>query len=63
MARELYTQPMMSRRTIRIVALVLALVTGVSGALGYNFVDDKNIREHSREQPQSEQAFDCLLDL
>lgn len=62
MARELYTEPMMSRRTIRIVALVLALVAGVSGALGYNFVDDKNIREQSREQSQNGQPFDCILD-
>lgn len=33
----------MSRRTIRIVALVVALFAGVSGVLGYNFVNDKNI--------------------
>ena len=36
----------MSRRTIRIVAIALALVAGVSGVLGYNFVNNKNtIRE------------------
>lgn len=52
---------MMSRRTIRIVALVLVLIAGVGGALGYNFVDDKNIREHSREQPRG-QPFDCIVD-
>ena len=49
----------MSRRTIRIVALVLVLVTGISGALGHNFVDDKNITERSREQ--TEESFDCIL--
>ena len=44
MAHELYTSLMMSRRTVRIVALVLALVAGFVGILGYNFVYDKNIR-------------------
>jgi hypothetical protein len=29
---------------IRIVALILAIVAGVVCILGYNFVDDKNIR-------------------
>jgi hypothetical protein len=53
---------MMNRRTIRIVALALALIAGVSGAFGYNFVDDKNIREQSREQPQTGKPFDCILD-
>lgn len=57
----LYTEAM-SRRTIRIVALVLAFVAGVSGALGYNVVDDNNIRDHSREHALGE-PFDCLLDL
>lgn len=50
---------MMSRRTLRIIALVLALVAGISGALGYNFVDDKNIRERSREQIET--PFGCEL--
>lgn len=53
--------PMMSHRTLRIVALVLALVTGISGAFGYNFVDNNNIREQSREQVGT--PFDCILDL
>lgn len=44
MAHELYTSRMMSRRTTRIVALVLALMTGLVCALGYNFVYDTNIR-------------------
>ena len=59
MARELYTESMMSRRTIRIVALVLILVAGISGALGHNFVDGKNITERSRER--TEESFDCIL--
>jgi hypothetical protein len=59
---KLYTQAMMSRRTIRIVALVLAFVAGVSGALGYNVVDDNNIRYQSREHALGE-PFDCRLDL
>ncbi len=59
---KLYTEAMMSRRTIRIVALVLAFVAGVSGALGYNVVDDNNIRQQSREHARG-QPFDCLLDL
>jgi hypothetical protein len=50
---------MMSRRTLRIVALVLALVAGITGALGYNVVDDQNIRERSREQMDA--TFDCEL--
>lgn len=53
----------MSRRTIRIVALALALIAGISGAFGYNFVDDRNIREQSREQPQNGQPFDCILEV
>lgn len=61
MAHELYTEPVMSRRTIRIVALALALIAGISGAFGYNFVDVKNIREQSREQANG-QPFDCILD-
>lgn len=47
MAGESHTALMMGRRSIRIVALVLALVAVVSGAFGYNFVDDNNIREYS----------------
>jgi hypothetical protein len=35
---------MMSRRTIRIVALLLALIAGIVCVLGYNFVHDRNIR-------------------
>ena len=35
---------MMRPRTLRIVALVLALIAGLVCALGYNFVFDKNIR-------------------
>jgi Tfp pilus assembly protein PilO len=35
---------MMRPRTIRIVAVVLALIVGLVCVLGYNFVFDKNIR-------------------
>jgi hypothetical protein len=35
---------MMRPRTLRIVALMLALIAGTVCALGYNFVFDKNIR-------------------
>ena len=35
---------MLPRRMLRIVALILALVAGAVCILGYNFVDDKNIR-------------------
>ena len=35
---------MMSPRTVRIVAVVLALAAGLVGVLGYNFVHDKKIR-------------------
>jgi hypothetical protein len=35
---------MLPRRTIRIVALFLALIAGAVCILGYNFVEDKNIR-------------------
>jgi hypothetical protein len=35
---------MMRPRTLRIVALLLALIAAAVCALGYNFVFDKNIR-------------------
>jgi hypothetical protein len=34
---------MIRARTIRIVALLLALIAGIAFVLGYNFVSDKNI--------------------
>jgi hypothetical protein len=34
----------MSRRTVKIVALLLALISLLVCVLGYNFVYDKNIR-------------------
>lgn len=42
---------MMNRRTIRVVALLLALSAGVVCVLGYNFVDNTNIRQprHQRD--------------
>jgi hypothetical protein len=35
---------MMSRRKIRIVAIILALVAALVFVLGYDFVSDKNVR-------------------
>jgi hypothetical protein len=35
---------MMSPRTIKIVAILLALIAGAVCVLGYDFVTDKNIR-------------------
>ena len=45
---------MMPPRTLRIVALLLALIAGAVCALGYNFVFDKNIR------PQVSTLDDCF---
>ena len=35
---------MMNRRTIRIVAVLLALIAGLVFILGYDFVSDRNVR-------------------
>jgi hypothetical protein len=35
---------MMKRRTVKMVAVLLALIAAVVCALGYDFVNDKNIR-------------------
>ena len=45
MAYDLYTTPMIPRRTIKIVALVLTAIAALSALLGYDLVYERNVTD------------------
>ena len=46
----LYTQRMMSRRTMKIVAVLLAAIAALTCLLGYDAIYDRNVRDEPTPQ-------------